>query len=114
MKIVIHNHGAALAADFEEIAFERLERLERFHIPIDRIYIDVRHETNPHFGKNSHRVVLTSHGVGPLLRGEGSGFNDLAAFDEAAEAIELQLRKRHERTKDIDRTTLRKLRTKAI
>lgn len=114
MKIVIHNHGAALAADFEEIAFERLERLERFHIPIDRIYIDVRHETNPHFGKNSHRVVLSSHGVGPLLRGEGSGFNDLAAFDEAAEAIELQLRKRHERTKDIDRTTLRKLRTKAI
>jgi len=114
MKIVIHNHGAALAADFEEIAFERLERLERFHIPIDRIYIDVRHETNPHFGKNSHRVVLTSHGVGPLLRGESSGFNDLAAFDEAAEAIELQLRKRHERTKDIDRTTLRKLRTKAI
>ncbi len=114
MKIVIHNHGAALAADFEEIAFERLERLERFHIPIDRIYIDVRHETNPHFGKNSHRVVLTSHGVGPLLRGEGSGLNDLAAFDEAAEAIELQLRKRHERTKDIDRTTLRKLRTKAI
>ena len=114
MKIVIHNHGAALAADFEEIAFERLERLERFHIPIDRIYIDVRHETNPHFGKNSHRVVLTSHCVGPLLRGEGSGFNDLAAFDEAAEAIELQLRKRHERTKDIDRTTLRKLRTKAI
>lgn len=114
MKIVIHNHGAALAADFEEIAFERLERLERFHIPIDRIYIDVRHETNPHFGKNSHRVVLTSHGVGPLLRGEGSGFNDLAAFDEAAEAIELQLRKRHERTKDIDRTTLRKLRSKAI
>lgn len=114
MKIVIHNHGAALAADFEEIAFERLERLERFHIPIDRIYIDVRHETNPHFGKNSHRVVLTSHGVGPLLRGEGLGFNDLAAFDEAAEAIELQLRKRHERTKDIDRTTLRKLRTKAI
>ena len=114
MKIVIHNHGAALAADFEEIAFERLERLERFHIPIDRIYIDVRHETNPHFGKNSHRVVLTSHGVGPLLRGEGSGFNDLAAFDDAADAIELQLRKRHERTKDIDRTTLRKLRTKAI
>jgi ribosomal subunit interface protein len=112
MKIVVHNHGAALAADFEEIAFERLERLERFHIPIDRIYIDVRHQTNPHFGKKSHNVVLTSHGAGPLLRGEGSGFNDLAAFDEAAEAIELQLRKRHEKSKDIDRTSLRKLRVK--
>ena len=112
MKIVIHNHGAALASDFEEIAHERLERLARFHIPIDRTYVDVRHETNPHFGKQSHRVILTSHGSGPLLRGEGSGFNDLAAFDEAAEAIELQLRKRHERSKDIDRTTLRKLRVR--
>jgi ribosomal subunit interface protein len=112
MKIVIHNHGMALASDFSDIASERLERLARFHVPIERIYVDVRHETNPHFGKHSHRVILTSHGAGPLLRGEGSGFNDLAAFDEAAEAIELQLRKRHERSKTIDRTSLRKLRVK--
>jgi ribosomal subunit interface protein len=112
MKIIFHNHGAALAIDFNEIATERLERLARFNIPIDRIYVDIRHESNPHFGKSSHRVILTSHGSGPLLRGEGSGFNDLAAFDEAAEAIELQLRKRHEKSKDIDRTSLRKLRVK--
>jgi ribosomal subunit interface protein len=112
MKIITHNHGVALASDFEEIANERLIRLERFGVPIERMYIDVRHEVNPHFGKHSHRVILTSHGAGPLLRAEGSGFNDLAAFDEAAEAIELQLRKRHERSKDIDRTTLRKLRVK--
>jgi ribosomal subunit interface protein len=112
MKIVIHNHGAALASDFQEIVCERLERLERFNIPIERIDVDVRHETNPRYGKNSHRVLLTSHGSGPLVRGEGTGFNDLAAFDEAAEAIEFQLRKCHERSKDIDRTTLRKLRSK--
>ena len=108
MKIITHNHGVALASDFEEIAVERLERLERFGIPIERMYIDVRHQANPHFGKRSHQVILTSHGAGPLLRAEGSGFNDVAAFDEAAEAIELQLRKRHERSKDINRTTLRK------
>lgn len=112
MKVVIHNHGTALASDFEEIAISRLERLERFSIPIERIYIDVRHEVNPRFGKHSHRVAVTSHGAGPLLRGEGTGFNDLAAFDEATEAIELQLRKRHERSKDIDRTTVRKLRAR--
>ena len=112
MKVVIHNHGTALASDFEEIAISRLERLERFSIPIERIYIDVRHEVNPRFGKHSHRVAVTSHGARPLLRGEGTGFNDLSAFDEAAEAIELQLRKRHERSKDIDRTTVRKLRAR--
>ena len=112
MKVVIHNHGTALASDFEEIAISRLERLERFSIPIERVYVDVRHEVNPHFGKHSHRVTVTSRGAGPLLRGEGTGFNDLSAFDEAAEAIELQLRKRHERSKDIDRTTVRKLRAR--
>jgi len=112
MKIIIHNHGAALAEDFEEITTERLERLSRFSIPIERIYVDIRHEVNPHFGKHSHRVTVTSHGAGPLLRAEGSGFNDLAAFDEAVTTIELQLRKRHERSKEIDRTTLRKLRVK--
>lgn len=110
MKIIVHNHGATLAADFAEISTERLERLSRFNIPIDRIDLDIRHETNPHFGKNSHRVVITTHGSGPLVRAVGEGFNDLAAFDEAAEAIELQLRKHHERAKDFDRTTLRKFR----
>lgn len=110
MQIIIHNHGAALASDFSEISTERLERLSRFNIPIKSIDIDVRHETNPRFGKKSHRVTLTTHGPGPLIRSEGEGFNDLAAFDEAAEALELQLRKRHERSKDVDRTTLRKFR----
>lgn len=110
MRIVFHNRGAALASDFQRLAVERLERLSRFNIPIDWIDVDIRHENNPRFGKNSHRVLLTTHGRAPLMRGEGQGFNDLSAFDEAAEALELQLRKRHERTKDVDRTTLRKLR----
>jgi ribosomal subunit interface protein len=110
MNIVIHNHGIALAADFSEISTERIGRLSRFNIPIDRVDIDVKQEANPRFGKNSHRVVLTAHGSGPLIRAEGQGFNDLAAFDQAAEAMELQLRKKHERAKDVDRATLRKLR----
>lgn len=109
MKIILHNHGATLASDFTDISTERLERLSRFNVTIDRIDLDIRHESNPHFGKNSHRVVITTHGSGPLLRAAGDGFNDLAAFDEAAEALELQLRKHHERSKDFDRTTLRKL-----
>ena len=110
MQIIIHNHGSALASDFKEIATERLERLARFNIPIQRVDVDIRHESNPHFGKKSHQVVLTTPGAGPLVRAECEGFNDLAAFDEAAEAMELQLRKRHERNKDFDRTTLRKFR----
>lgn len=110
MQVIIHSHGENLAEDFAEIVIERLERLSRFNIRIDRIEVDVVHEQNPKRGKNAHRVVLTSHGSGPLVRAEGEGFNDLSAFDSAAEIIEFQLRKLHERSKDIDRTTLRKKR----
>lgn len=110
MKVIIHGRDVQLAEDFSEIAIERLERLARFNIVIDRIDVEVVHEQNPKRGKNSHRVVLTSHGSGPLLRAEGEGFNDLSAFDTAAEIVEFQLRKLHERSKEIDRTTLRKRR----
>ena len=110
MKIQIHTRNAELAEDFRDIAEEKLNSMERFGVVIDRVEVEVLHETNPRLGKHSHRVILTSHGSGPLLRAEASEFNDLAAFDEAAEAVELQLRKRHERSKDIDRTSLRKLR----
>jgi len=52
--------------------------------------------------------LITSRGAGPLLRADARAFNDLAAFDEAAETIEFQLRKKHERAKEINRDTLRK------
>ena len=86
MKILIHTRNAALAEDFKTIVEEKL------------------HETNPHQGKHKHKVILTSHGSGPLLRAEAAEFNDLAAFDSAIKTFALQIRKIHERTKDHDRT----------
>jgi ribosome-associated translation inhibitor RaiA len=46
-----------------------------------------------------------------LIRAEAAEFNDLAAFDTAIKAFALQIRKIHERTKDHDRETLRKMKT---
>jgi ribosome-associated translation inhibitor RaiA len=66
------------------------------------------HEGNPRQGKKSHRVVLTSHGAGPLVRAEGVGFNDVAAFDVAVKSFELQLRKIHERSKDVRHESVRR------
>ena len=85
--------------------------MERFSVTIDRIEVEVLHEANPRQGKNSHKVVITSHGSGPLLRAEASAFNDVAAFDEAIKNIELQIRKIHEREKSHDRHTLRTMKT---
>ena len=107
MKIVIHARNAELATDFKPIAEEKLHSMERFNVVIDRIEVEILHESNPRQGKNSHRVIITSHGSGPLLRAESTGFNDVAAFDEAIKNIELQIRKVHEKSKSVDRETVR-------
>ncbi|CAB4534025.1 unannotated protein [freshwater metagenome] len=107
MKIQIHTRNSELAEDFREIAEEKLNSMERFGVVIDRVEVEVLHETNPRQGKHSHRVVLTSHGSGPLLRAEGAEFNNLAAFDAAIKVFALQIRKIHEKSKDYNRETLR-------
>jgi hypothetical protein len=107
MQIVFHSRNAALAEDFRGIAKEKLDSLLRFGVKIDEIKVEIKHEANPRQGKNSHSVVLTTHGSGPFMRAEGDGFNDLAAFDKAVGALELQIRKIHERAKDYARETVR-------
>jgi len=109
VKIIIHTRHAELASDFKEIAEEKLLSMERFSVTIDRIEVEVLHEANPRQGKHSHKVVITSHGSGPLLRAEAASFNDVAAFDEAIKNIELQIRKIHEREKSHNRHSLRKM-----
>jgi len=109
MKIVIHARHAELAEDFREIAQEKLLSMERFSVVIDRVEVEILHEQNPRQGKHAHRVILTSHGSGPLMRAEAAEFNDLAAFDEAIKIFELQIRKHHERSKSHNRETLRNM-----
>jgi ribosomal subunit interface protein len=107
MEIIIHARNGALAEDFREIVQEKLSSMDRFSIPIDRVEVEVFHEVNPRQGKHSHRVTVTSHGTGPLIRATGAEFNDLAAFDAAIKVFDLQIRKLHEKSKDFDRETLR-------
>ena len=107
MKIVFHARHAQLAADFREIAEEKLRTMERFSVTIERVEVEILHELNPRQGKHSHRVVLTSHGAGPLMRAEAAEFNDVAAFDDAIKNFELQIRKHHERSKSHSHETLR-------
>jgi ribosomal subunit interface protein len=107
MKIVIHARHAELAEDFREIAQEKLMSMERFSVTIDRVEVEILHEQNPRQGKHAHRVILTSHGSGPLMRAEAAEFNDLASFDEAIKNFELQIRKHHEKSKSHSRETLR-------
>ena len=107
MHIVFHSRNAHLAEDFRAIAEEKVKSLMRFGVRIDEVKIEIKHEANPHHGKSSHHVSLSTHGSGPFMRAEGDAFNDLAAFDKAVEALELQIRKIHERDKEVARESLR-------
>lgn len=107
MEIIFHTRTAVLAEDFKDIATEKLKSLERFSIPVDGVKVEIKHEQNPHFGKSSHLVTLTSHGSGPFFRAEGQAFNDLAAFDIAVKSLQLQIRKTHERSKDVGHDSLK-------
>ena len=107
MEIIIHARHAELAADFREIVESKLQSMERFSVIIDRVEVEILHENNPRQGKHSNRVILTTHGTGPLLRAESAEFNDLAAFDEAIKSFDLQVRKYHEKSKSYNRDTLR-------
>ena len=109
MQIVFHTRQAHLAEDFKDIATEKLKSLLRFNVVIDRVEVEVIHEQNPKQGKQSHKVVLTSKGSGPLVRAESMEFNDVAAFDLAAKSFELQLRKIHEKSKEYSRDSIKNL-----
>ena len=108
MNIVLHTRQANVAEDFKTIVNEKLNSMERFNVTIERVEVEVVHEPNPRQGKQSHRVILTAHGAGPLLRAEAAAFNDVAAFDLAIKNFELQIRKIHEKSKDRGKETLRK------
>jgi ribosomal subunit interface protein len=108
MNIVLHARQAQVAEDFKTIIDEKLRSMNRFSIVIERVEVEVIHEANPRQGKLSHRVILTTRGAGPLLRAEAAAFNDLAAFDLAIKNFELQIRRIHERTKDVRHESVRK------
>ena len=107
MEIVIHTRNAALAEDFHDIAHEKMSAMQRFNVEIQRVEIEVIHEQNPRQGKHSHKVIIATHGAGPMIRSEATEFNDVAAFDVAIKSFELQARKIHEKNKDYSRETIR-------
>jgi len=109
MEVIFHTRHAYLAEDFKDIAKEKLKSLTRFNVVLNRVEVEIMHEQNPRQGKHSHKVVLTSKGAGPLVRSEASEFNDVAAFDLAVKSFELQLRKIHEKSKDHNRDSIKKI-----
>ncbi len=109
MDIQIHSKTSHLSDPFKERVHDRLSRMERFGVKIDRVDVEVNLEQNPRHGDGAHKVQLTSRGAGPLVRAEAANSDNISAFDMAAEKFELQLRKAHERSKDVKHASLKEM-----
>lgn len=109
MEIQIHSKTSHLSDPFKERVQERMARMERFGIRIDRVDVEVNLEQNPSHGDGAHKVQLTSHGTGPMIRAEAANSDNISAFDMAAEKFELQLRKAHERSKDVKHKSIKEM-----
>jgi len=109
MDIQIHSKSSNLSDPFKDRVHERMSRMERFGINIEIVDVEVTVEQNPRHGNGAHKIQLTSRGVGPRVRAEAAASDNISAFDMAAEKFELQLRKSHERNKDVKRKSIKEV-----
>jgi ribosomal subunit interface protein len=107
MEIQFKARNAKISEEFKGVVSQKLIRMERFGVLLERVQVEISHESNPRHGKGSHKVQLTTHGAGPLVRAEAASLDDVSAFDLAVEKFELQIRKAHERRKDFGHKTIR-------
>jgi len=82
---------------FRDYAVGKVERLERFGVPIIRVDIELSKERAPRQAATCERVELTILGRGPVVRAEASAPDPLAAFDLVLDKVEARLRRAADR-----------------
>jgi len=82
---------------FRDYAVGKVERLERFGVPIIRVDIELSKERAPRQAATCERVELTVLGRGPVVRAEASAADPLAAFDLVLDKVEARLRRAADR-----------------
>lgn len=78
---------------FREYAIAKVERLERFGLPITRVDIELSKERAPRQAATCERVELTVLGRGPVVRAEANAADPLAALDLVLDKVQARLRK---------------------
>ena len=107
MKIIFHHKGITLAEDFKPIVEDKVNKLERFNLKIKEFRVDISHTERKNSKKKIHLVELSTWHREIFLHAKAQAANDLAAFDKAIKNLELQIRRIHDKTQDIDHKTIR-------
>ncbi len=93
MDIVVQGRNVEVPDHFRVRVSEKLTRAERYDPKMNRVEVELAHESNPRQSKNRQRVQITVTGRGPAVRAEAAAESFYAALDLAADKLEGRLRK---------------------
>lgn len=100
MNIVVKGRHCDVPERFQEQAIDKLAKLERFDHKVIRIDVEVTKEANPRRSDKAHRVELTVHSKGPVIRAEAAAEDRYTALDLATEKLTTRMRKAADRRRE--------------
>ncbi len=99
LELVVRGRNADVSSKFQELTEDKLSRIDRFGVQIQRIDLEVSKESNPRLADRAFQVELTCRGKGPVIRAEANAPDEYSALDLAIGRLEQQLRRAHDRSK---------------
>jgi ribosomal subunit interface protein len=77
----------------------KLERIDKFGIPLHRVDVEVSKESNPRLADRAFEVELTTRANGSVIRAEAAASDKYAALDIAYGRLEQRLRRAADKTR---------------
>lgn len=105
VEIVVHGRHVDVSNRFREQVTDKLARVDRFGIQINRVDVELSKENNPRLADRAFQVELTCRNAGPVIRAEACSADKYSALDLAIDKLEEQLRRAHDRHKHHYRNT---------
>jgi ribosomal subunit interface protein len=100
VNIVIKGRNCEVPERFDELASEKLTKLERYDQKVIRVAVELSKEANPRRADEAHRVELTVQSKGPVIRAEASSDDRYTALDVAVDKLSRRMRKAAERRRE--------------
>lgn len=92
-EIVVHGRHIEVSRRFREHVHSKLERIDKFGIPLRRVDVEVSKESNPRLADRAFEVELTTRANGSVIRAEAAASDKYAALDIAYGRLEQRLRR---------------------
>ncbi|MBK9433657.1 MAG: ribosome-associated translation inhibitor RaiA [Micrococcales bacterium] len=92
-EIVVHGRHVEVSKRFREHVHNKLDRIDKFGIPLRRVDVEVSKEANPRLADRAFEVELTTRANGAVIRAEAAASDKYAALDIAYGRLEQRLRR---------------------